>query len=134
ADGDQALEEGGPRGKLAAGRAILVPNGLQAEASDCAVVPATRVRACVDLSGLRGPHLAGVERTLPCRVAAERHGLRSKVVRVGVDAGEVRDDLYLLAEDLDEQSGFRPRVGVPCSAPVARRQAGVTLRTGGVRD
>ena len=53
----------------------------------------------------RCPDLAAIKRTLPRR-AAERQRVRGRVVRVGIGAEEMRDDLECLPKDGLEQSCF----------------------------
>src|SRR5438093_851678 len=71
--GIQPLNEGDLRQKLPAVRPLLVPDRLQAQASDPTGIRTACVSAAVDLSGFCRPHPAGIERALPGRVTAERY-------------------------------------------------------------
>src|SRR5438270_13887618 len=86
------------------------------------------------MSGCNCPNLARIERTLPRGIATERYRLNCKVVGIGVNAGEMGDDLYLLSEEIRKQRCFGPSRGIPASSAGSRWQAGVALRTKSVPD
>ena len=132
--GVQTLDEGDICQEFATRWPLLISDGLQQEAGNRASIRATcRVVAGIDRSNRFCPHLAGIERTLPGRVATL--GYRDgRIIGVGIDAGEVGDDLNVLAEDLRKEGGFRTGgIDRPGSAAGARvGQANVPLTTLGM--
>lgn len=123
----QTLNERGLEQQVSARGPLLVSNRLEQQAGNRAAVGATvRVIAGIDRADRLGPNLAGVERTLPGGISAERNG--DARLRAGIDAGEVGDDLLLLAEQIGKQSGFGPRVNHgPGGLAVLVGQANVAL-------
>src|SRR5262245_29119808 len=79
------------------------------------------------------PHFAGIERTLPRRVAPQSYWELS--VGVCIDAGEVGDDLDWLPEDSRKKGSFGAcGVDGPGSATCASRQARIALSTEGLAE
>jgi len=125
--GVQALHESGFGEKLTAGWPFLIADGLQQETRNRSCVRATRVGSGIDVSRRNRPHLARIKGTLPCRVPAEWHWL-GRVIRMGIDAGEVSNDLYRLAEESRKQGGFRTwGIHCPGGRSCRRGQACVAL-------
>jgi hypothetical protein len=135
ASGIQALDEGYFGEQFAAREPLLIPNRLQQETLNGAIVRATRVGTGVDVSGGHGPHLAAIEGTLPGRVAAERYWVRGELVGIRVDAGEVRNDLDRLPECVRKEGGFGTSgVDGPGRTPSGGGQADIALTTQGMAE
>ena len=107
----QPLDKRCIRQDFAAGGTLLGTNCRKQEAGNGACIRTARVGSCCNSILLRvqdrRPDLTAIKRTLPRR-AAERQRDRSSVVRVGIGAEKMRDDLECLPEDGLEQSCFGP--------------------------
>src|ERR1700747_2803794 len=101
----QPLHEPGLGQQISPGGPFLIADRLQQQAGNRTCVRATGwIRAGVDRSHSFRPHLAGIEGTLPCRVAAQGH--RDAGLGIGIDAGEVSNDLNGRFEQICKQCRF----------------------------
>lgn len=129
----QALDEGGLKQEVTARGPLGVSDGLQQQALNRSGIRATvNVRVGVDAVHFYSPHLAAIERTLPCRVPAKRR--LDAGFRIRIDALKVSDDLELLSEEICKESGFGTSCWAPGSAAGRRRQACIALAPEGVSD
>lgn len=108
--GIQSLNEGHLGQGPTARRPMFISNGLEQQASDRAIVGATRIGAGDDaFVHSLCPDLAAVEGTLP-RGTSERQGAGGELIGVGIGAQKVRNDLELLPEDGRKEGSLRPCV------------------------
>src|SRR5689334_14156195 len=83
-------------------------NRLEQQAGNCTGIRATRIGAGGDRIRMQhlGPYSAAIEGTLP-RCAAEGQRFWGSVVRAGIGAEEMRNDLEVPREEADKERSFR---------------------------